>query len=120
MMPSGPGSTGRHRWGTGRPKREFLYVDDFAAACRFLLEQYDDDLPINVGTGSDLSIAELAATHGGRHRIPRRNPLGHLETGRHLREIAGCHAHQPAGLESRNRARGRHPGHLPLVFGAPR
>jgi len=47
-------------WGTGRPKREFLYIDDFAEACHVLLEHYDDDLPINVGTGSDLSINELA------------------------------------------------------------
>lgn len=47
-------------WGTGRPKREFLYIDDFAEACHFLLEHYDDELPINVGTGSDLTIAELA------------------------------------------------------------
>jgi GDP-L-fucose synthase len=47
-------------WGSGRPRRELLYVDDFAEACHLLLEQYDDDLPINVGTGSDMSIAELA------------------------------------------------------------
>lgn len=47
-------------WGTGTPKREFLYIDDFAEACHFLLEHYDDDLPINVGTGSDITIAELA------------------------------------------------------------
>lgn len=47
-------------WGTGRPRREFLHVDDFAVACHVLLEQYDEDLPINVGTGSDMSIAELA------------------------------------------------------------
>lgn len=47
-------------WGTGAPKREFLYVDDFAEACHVLLEHYDDHLPINVGTGSDMTIAELA------------------------------------------------------------
>jgi GDP-L-fucose synthase len=47
-------------WGTGRPRREFLYVDDFANACHFLLDSYDRDEPINVGTGTDLSIAELA------------------------------------------------------------
>ena len=47
-------------WGSGQPRREFLYVDDLADACHFLLDSYDDDRPINVGTGTDLSIAELA------------------------------------------------------------
>jgi GDP-L-fucose synthase len=47
-------------WGTGTPKREFLYVDDLADACLFLMEQYDDPEIINVGVGQDLSIAELA------------------------------------------------------------
>jgi GDP-L-fucose synthase len=47
-------------WGTGRPRREFLHVDDAAEACVFLMEQYDGDDHINVGTGKDLSIGELA------------------------------------------------------------
>ena len=47
-------------WGTGRPRREFLHVDDLADACVFLMERYDDALHINVGTGEDLSIRELA------------------------------------------------------------
>ncbi len=47
-------------WGTGTPRREFLHVDDFAAACLVLLENYDDPIPVNVGTGEDASIAELA------------------------------------------------------------
>lgn len=49
-------------WGSGRPRRELMYVDDLAAACRFLLDTYDDELTINVGTGEDVSIAELAST----------------------------------------------------------
>jgi GDP-L-fucose synthase len=49
-------------WGSGNPKREFLYSEDLANACLFLLEKYDDDSHINVGTGKDLSIAELAKT----------------------------------------------------------
>ena len=48
-------------WGTGTPRREFLHVDDLAAACLFLLENYDEPGPINVGVGEDLEIRELAA-----------------------------------------------------------
>lgn len=47
-------------WGTGRPRREFLYVDDLADAVLFLIENYDDPQTINVGVGSDLSIREVA------------------------------------------------------------
>ena len=47
-------------WGTGTPRREFLHVDDLARACVTLLQHYDADEPINVGTGEDLTIAELA------------------------------------------------------------
>jgi GDP-L-fucose synthase len=48
-------------WGTGNPLREFLNVDDLADACVFLLKGYSDDLPINVGSGDELSIADFAA-----------------------------------------------------------
>ena len=47
-------------WGTGRPRREFLHVDDLADACVFLMERYDEPGPINVGYGEDVAIAELA------------------------------------------------------------
>ena len=47
-------------WGSGTPRREFLYVDDLADACLFLLEHFDEPGPINVGTGVDVSIRELA------------------------------------------------------------
>jgi GDP-L-fucose synthase len=49
-------------WGSGSPRREFLHVDDLAHACLHLLEQYDDSAPINVGTGIDVTIKELAET----------------------------------------------------------
>ena len=49
-------------WGTGTPRREFLHADDLAAACRFLLENYDDPALINVGYGDDVTIRELAET----------------------------------------------------------
>ncbi|WP_326665594.1 GDP-L-fucose synthase family protein [Streptomyces sp. NBC_00385] len=49
-------------WGSGSPRREFLHVDDLAAACVLLLERYDGDAPVNVGSGEDLTIRELAST----------------------------------------------------------
>jgi GDP-L-fucose synthase len=47
-------------WGTGTPKREFLHVDDLAAACVFLMEKYNDPAIVNVGSGEEVRIAELA------------------------------------------------------------
>jgi len=47
-------------WGSGSPRREFLHADDLGRACLFLLENYDDDVAINVGVGEDISIKELA------------------------------------------------------------
>ena len=47
-------------WGTGKPLREFLYVDDMADACVFLLENYDGEEHVNVGTGKELTIGEMA------------------------------------------------------------
>jgi GDP-L-fucose synthase len=47
-------------WGSGKPRREFLHSDDLADAVMFLLENYDDELPINIGFGEDTSILELA------------------------------------------------------------
>ncbi|MES9554244.1 GDP-L-fucose synthase [Streptomyces sp. NPDC007076] len=49
-------------WGSGNPRREFLHVDDLAAACLLLLERYDGEEPVNIGCGADLTIRELAAT----------------------------------------------------------
>lgn len=48
-------------WGSGTPLREFLHTDDLATACIFLLENYDDDAPINIGWGQEISIAHLAS-----------------------------------------------------------
>lgn len=47
-------------WGTGNPRREFIYADDLADACIFVIDRYDDTEPINLGGGLDLSIRELA------------------------------------------------------------
>jgi GDP-L-fucose synthase len=48
-------------WGTGKPRREFLHVDDLASACFFLMQNYNDPAIINIGTGKDISIGEMAA-----------------------------------------------------------
>lgn len=48
-------------WGSGKPRREFLYVDDLADACCFLMQSYNDGEIVNIGTGVDITIAELAA-----------------------------------------------------------
>lgn len=47
-------------WGTGKPRREFLYADDVATALYHILEHYDESLPINIGMGEDISILDLA------------------------------------------------------------
>lgn len=54
------GESSVEMWGTGKPLREFLHVDDLADACYFLMENYNEKGFVNVGTGSDVSILELA------------------------------------------------------------
>lgn len=49
-------------WGTGKPMREFLHVDDMADACYFLMQNYDEKQFVNIGTGNDITIRELAET----------------------------------------------------------
>ena len=49
-----------HIWGSGKPMREFLYVDDLAEACLFLMSNYNDSEIVNIGTGEDISIKNLA------------------------------------------------------------
>lgn len=56
------GATTITNWGTGSPRREFLHADDMAAACLHLLEHYDGPGHVNVGTGTDVSIREIAET----------------------------------------------------------
>jgi len=69
-------------WGTGRPRREFLHVDDLADACLYLMLRYNDERALNVGWGVDLSIRELAEKMGrivgftGRLRFDSSKPDG--------------------------------------------
>jgi GDP-L-fucose synthase len=47
-------------WGTGTPRREFMFADDLADACVFLMENYNEKAFVNIGVGTDISISELA------------------------------------------------------------
>ncbi len=82
-------------WGTGEPRREFLYVDDLADACLFLMNEYDGPGIVNVGTGEDQTIAELAAVVSdvvgfkGRIRFDASKPDG---TPRKLLDLSKLHA----------------------------
>jgi GDP-L-fucose synthase len=82
-------------WGSGEPRREFLYVDDLAAACVHLMEQGYAGPLVNIGTGSDVTIRELAETvmevvgFKGRIVFDRSKPDG---TPRKLLDVARAHA----------------------------
>jgi GDP-L-fucose synthase len=82
-------------WGSGTPRREFLYVDDLADAVCFLMERYDSPDIINVGCGEDVTIAELAASIGkivgyrGAIVFDRTKPDG---TPRKLLDVSKCTA----------------------------
>jgi GDP-L-fucose synthase len=82
-------------WGTGTPRREFLHVDDLAAAVVFLMQRYDEAEIVNVGTGEDVTIAELAETirriigYEGRFVYDTSKPDG---TPRKLLDVSRLHA----------------------------
>ena len=82
-------------WGTGTPLREFLYVDDMADACIFLLENYSGERHVNIGTGEELSIKELAEAvkeavgYSGEIRWNINMPDG---TPRKLTDVSQIHA----------------------------
>ena len=63
-------------WGTGAPLREFLHADDLAEACLFLMENYSDQQFINVGSGSEISIRELAELVKTNRRLSRAKSSG--------------------------------------------
>jgi GDP-L-fucose synthase len=97
-------------WGTGSPLREFMHVDDLADACLFLMEQYDEAGFVNVGTGSDIAIRDLAdlvktiVGYTGEIVLDTTKPDG---TPRKLMDVSKLHAmgwHHRIGLEEGIRA----------------
>lgn len=81
-------------WGTGTPRRELMHVDDLADACLFLMKNYDEEGFVNVGTGEDITISELAqlicriAGYEGRLRYNTAQPDG---TPRKLMDVSKLH-----------------------------
>jgi nucleoside-diphosphate-sugar epimerase len=75
-------------WGTGTPRREFLHVDDLAAAVLFLIEHYDSSEIINVGCGEDISIRELAELICDVVGFRGELKVGPFKTRRHTTQIA--------------------------------
>jgi GDP-L-fucose synthase len=82
-------------WGSGKPLREFLHVDDLADACLFLMQKYDEPGLVNIGVGEDISIADLArmiadiAGYNGEIRFDTNRPDG---TPRKLMDVSKINA----------------------------
>ena len=95
-------------WGTGTPRREFLYVDDLADACVHLMECGYDGPLVNIGTGKDMTIRELAHRHGYR-RLQRSRHLRRQQARWHTAQAAGREPACGAGLAGHHLAAGRHP-----------
>jgi GDP-L-fucose synthase len=87
-------------WGTGTPRREFLYVDDFADACVFILKNYSGLEFLNIGVGQDSNC-------GRRGWLPRRYYLRHLETRWHAAKARRRFTALSSGLESENDSPGK-------------
>ncbi len=69
-------------WGDGTPTREFLYVDDCVEGLALAAERYDGADPVNLGTGEEIAIGDLARARARRDRVRGDDPLGHLEAER--------------------------------------
>ncbi len=102
-------------WGTGEPRREFLHVDDLAAAVLFLLEKYDSPEIINVGCGEDISIRELAELICDVVGFRGELKWDRVKTGRHSAQIARRFQDQKARLAANNFVAGRRRPALRMV-----
>ena len=97
-------------WGTGTPRREFLHVDDLAEACLFLMRHYNERSPVNVGTGSDLTIRELAELlaelvgYTGEIQFDFSRPDGTMRKVLDVSKLHGLGWHHRIGLQTGLRA----------------
>ena len=91
-------------WGTGTPRREFLYVDDLADACVFLMRRYSGDEMVNVGIGEDLTIAEFARTVADVVGFTGELDLRHLVSRRHAAQACRHDEAEGARLEGEDAA----------------
>ena len=85
-------------WGTGAPRREFLHVDDLADACVLLMESYEGEGHVNVGTGEDLQHPRAGRDAARRSSIRRRCSVGRREARRHAAQAARRLAPAPPRL----------------------
>ena len=95
-------------WGSGSPRREFLHVDDMAAACVHLLEHYDGPDQVNVGTGGGLDDQRDCRDCRRRGRIHRSDRMGYHQTGWNPTEVVGCQQTSRFRLGGEDRIAGRH------------
>jgi GDP-L-fucose synthase len=92
-------------WGTGTPRREFLHVDDLADACVYLMQGYNEEELVNIGSGTDVSIAELAESirgivgFGGQIRFNTEKPDGTPRKLMDVSKLAGLGWTSRIGLE---------------------
>ncbi len=103
-------------WGTGTPRREFLYVDDMADACVHLMKTYSDAEMVNIGTGEDITIADFAARGRRRRRLQGQHQLRYFEARRHAAQAARRQPSREARLARAHLAGGRHKARIPGVF----
>ena len=102
-------------WGSGTPRREFLHAEDCADALVFLLKTYSGDAHVNVGSGEDIAIGDLARLVAEDRRFRRRDRVRPHETGRHRPQADERGPAARDGVGAEDRAGGRDRQHLPLV-----
>ena len=100
-------------WGTGTPRREFLYVDDLADACIHLMKTYSSDELVNIGTGEDITIAEFARVVAATVGYTGEISYDTVAPRRHAAQTARCLQARQTRLARQHLARGRIEARLP-------